>query len=76
MLVKTSPLTLSFVDNNLNIVDVWTVFGHYVKFTVTLNESGVGSSQDSQDVSKSCLKLGFVSFTTPGAPSRDPMIST
>ena len=35
--------SLSLVAKDLNTVAVCTAFGHYVKFTVTLNEPGVSS---------------------------------
>jgi len=38
--------SLSLVDKDLNTVYVCTTFGHYVKFTVTLNDPGVSSSLD------------------------------
>ena len=46
--------SLSLVDKDLNTVDVCTVFGHYVRFTVTLNEPGVSSSLD---VSKNAFEI-------------------
>ena len=49
--------SLSLVDKDLNTVhDVCTVFGHYVKFTVTLNEPGVSSSLDH------CCQIRHYSF--------------
>ena len=46
MSVGKDKSSLSLVDNDLNTVDVCTVFSHYVKFTMTLNEPGVRSSLD------------------------------
>ena len=45
---------LSLVDKSLNTVEVCSVFGHYVKFTVSLNELGVSSSMD---VSKNAFEI-------------------
>ena len=46
MSVGKDKSSLSLIDNDLNTVDVCTVFSHYVKFTMTLNEPGVRSSLD------------------------------
>ena len=46
--------SLSLIHKDLNTVDVCTAFGHYGKFTVTLNVPGVSSSLD---VSKNAFEI-------------------
>ena len=46
--------SLSLVDKHLNTVDVCIAFGHFVKFTVIVNEPGVSSSLD---VSKNAFEI-------------------